>query len=208
MSKIEKYNMYLYPSISAALRELMEPYMIKDNENFELVCAFTAEAYEDVATFLCLNDIKHTFTVNDANERLGARVIMVSWEIAGETHNLAWWEVIEEEHYLVRFEENWADEMDVHSFAVFTAKEYRNWRNVMDRLEVAMDTAVLTYSFGTNEEQEYEDFKEFVECFSVKPITKVQADTIRDLFGIDAYYGDFPGIDTLNYYLEDMEADE
>lgn len=208
MGKIEKYNMYMYPSISAALRELMEPYMVKDNENFEVVCAFTAEAYEDVATFLCLNDIKHTFTINDVNERLGARIIMVSWEVAGETRNLAWWEVIEEEHYLVKFEENWADEMDVYSFAVFTAKEYRNWRNVMDRLEVAMDSAVLTYSFGTNEEQDYEDFKEFVECFSVKPITKAQADTIRDLFGTDTYYGGFPGIDTLNYYLEDMEADE
>ena len=34
MSKIDKYNMYMYPSIAAALRELMEPYVIKDNENF------------------------------------------------------------------------------------------------------------------------------------------------------------------------------
>ena len=208
MSKIEKYNMHMYPSIKCALQELMEPYMVKDNENFELAYAFTAEAYEDIATFLCLNDIKHTFTINEVNERLGARVVMVNWENAGETRNLAWWEIIEEEHYLVKFEENWADEMDVYSFAVFTAKEYRNWRNAMDRLELAMDTAVLTYSFGTNEEQEYEDFKEFVECFSVKPITKAEANTIRDLFGIDTYYGDFPGIDTLNYYLEDMEADE
>lgn len=208
MSKIDKYNMYMYPSIAAALRELMAPYVIKDNENFELVCAYTAEAYEDVATFLCLNDIKHTFIINDPNERLGARVIVVSWEIAGETRNLTWWEIAEEECYLVKFEENWADEMDISAFAVFSAKDYRDWRSAMGRLEKAMEHAVLTYTFGTNEEQEYEDFKEFVECFDVKPITKEQANTIREAFGIDTYYGDFPGVDALNYYLEDMEADE
>ena len=208
MSKIDKYNMYMYPSITAALRELMKPYVIKDDENFELVCAYTAEAYEDIATFLCLNDIKHTFTVNDPTERLGARVIMVSWDAAGETGNLAYWEIVEEEHYLVKFEENWADEMDVSAFAVFSAKDYRNWRSVMDRVEKAMEQAVLTYSFGTNEEQDYEDFREFDGCFTVKPITQNQANTIREAFEIDTNYGDFPGLDALNYYLEDMEADE
>lgn len=208
MSKIDKYNMYMYSSINAALRELMNPYMVIDNENFELVCAFTAEAYEDVATFLCLNDIKHTFVINDPNERLGARVVTVSWEIAGETRNLAWWEIIEEECYLVKFEENWADEMNIYAFAVFSAKEYRCWRHAMARLEKAMEKAVFTYCFGTNEEQEYDTFAEFDQCFTVKPITNDEANTIRDTFNIATYYGDFPGVDGLNYYLEDMEADK
>ena len=208
MSKIEKYNMYMYPSINAALRELMNPYMVMDNENLELVCAFTAEAYDEVATFLCLNNIQHTFTINDPTERLGARVVMVSWDVAGETRNLAWWEVVEEEHYLVKFEENWADEMDVYSFAVFTAKQYRNWRALLERMKKASEYCVFSYSFGTNEEQDYDEFEEFERCFTAKPITKAQADTIRDLFGTDTYYGGFPGIDTLNYYLEDMEAEE
>ena len=207
MSKIDKYNMYMYPSIEAALHELMAPYRVED-ENFELVCAFTAEAYDDIATFLCLNDIKHTFTINNINTRLGARIIMVSWDVAGETRNLAYWEIVEEEHYLVKFEQNLADEMDVSAFAVFSSKDYRNWRDVMDRVEKAMEQAVLTYSFGTNEEQDYEDFKEFDDCFTVKLITQNQANAIREAFGIDTYYGDFPGVDALNYYLEDMEADE
>ena len=208
MSKIEKYNMCMYPSINAALRELMNPYMVTDKENFELVCAFTAEAYDEVAAFLCLNNIQHTFTINDPTERLGARVVMVSWDVAGETRNLAWWEVVEEEHYLVKFEENWADEMDVYSFAVFTAKQYRNWRSLLERMEKASEYCVFRYSFGTNEEQDYDEFEEFERCFTVKPITKAQANTVRELFDMDTYYGGFPGIDTLNYYLEDMEADE
>ena len=94
MSKIEKYNMHMYPSINAALRELMNPYMVTDNENFELVCAFTAEAYDEVATFLCLNNIQHTFTINDPTERLGARVVMVNWKGALGEENLGWWELV------------------------------------------------------------------------------------------------------------------
>ena len=205
MSKIEKYNMTMYPSIKCALQEMIAPYK---EEHPALGYAYTDEAYEQVAAFLCVNNIDHTFIINQPHERFGVRLVSVCWKGAMGEENLGWWEAVEEEHYLVKFEENWADEMDISAFAVFSAKDYRNWRSVMGRLEKAMEHAVLTYTFGTNEEQEYEDFKEFVECFDVKPITKEQANTIREVFGIDTYYGGFPGIDTLNYYLEDMEADE
>ena len=205
MSKIEKYNIHMYPSIKCALGELLAQYK---QEHPALGYAYTEEAYEDIAAFLCINNIDHTFVVNRPNERFGVRLVSVCWNGAMGEENLGWWEIFEEDCYLVKFEENWADEMDISAFAVFSAKEYRCWRHVMDRMEKAMEHAVLTYTFGTNEEQEYEDFKEFDRCFTVKTITNDEANTIRDAFGIDTYYGGFPGINTLNYYLEDMEADE
>lgn len=204
MSKIEKYNMTMYPNIKCALQEMIAPYK---EEHPALGYAYTDEAYEQVAAFLCINNIDHTFVVNQPNERFGVRLVSVCWKGAMGEENLGWWEVFEEGCYLVRFEENWADEMDIYAFAVFSAKEYRCWRHVVARLEKAMEKAVFTYSFGTNEEQDYDTFAEFDQCFTVKPITNDQANTIRDAFGISEYYGQFPTIDTLNYYIEDMLHD-
>ena len=205
MSKIEKYNMHMYPSIKCALQELLEQYK---QEHPALGYAYTDEAYEEITAFLCINDINHTFVVNQPNERFGVRLVSVCWKGAMGEENLGWWEIFEEGSYLVKFEENWADEMDVYAFAVFSAKEYRCWRHVMERLDKAMDKAVLKYCFGTNEEQEYETFEEFDRCFTVKAITNDEANTICDAFNIATYYGNFPGVDALNYYIEDMEADE
>lgn len=70
-----------------------------------------------------------------------------------------------------------------------------------------MKHAVFNYSFGTNEEQEYEDFEEFLNCFTAKVIPTEHAEMFRSAFDTDEYYGQFPTIDDLNYYIEDMLHD-
>lgn len=91
MSKIEKYNMYMYPSIECALRELLAQYK---QEHPAVGFVYTDEACEDVAAFLCINDINHTFVVNQPNERFGVRLVSVCWKSAiGEEH-LSWWELV------------------------------------------------------------------------------------------------------------------
>ena len=91
MSKIEKYNMRMYPSIKCALKELLMQYK---QEHPALDCAYTDEAYEDIAAFLCINDIKHTFVVNQPSERFGVRLISVCWKSATGEEVLGWWELI------------------------------------------------------------------------------------------------------------------
>ena len=91
MSKIEKYNMYLYPNIKCALQELLEHHK---QEHLALGYAYTIEAFEEVRAFLCLNNINHTFIVNPANERFGVRLVSVCWKSAMGEENLGWWELV------------------------------------------------------------------------------------------------------------------
>ena len=91
MSKIEKYNKHMYPNIKCALQELLAQYK---REHPALGYTYTGEAYEDIAAFLCINGINHTFVVNRPNERFGVRLVSVSWKGAiGEEH-LGWWESV------------------------------------------------------------------------------------------------------------------
>ena len=91
MSKIEKYNMYMYPSIKHALQELLAQYK---QEHPAVGCVYTDEAYENIAAFLCINDINHTFIINPPNERFGGRLVSVCWNSAMGEENLGWWELV------------------------------------------------------------------------------------------------------------------
>lgn len=208
MSKIKNYDLALYKSIEDGLKSVMAPHKFVQLDK-AITMTYTPKGYECVMAFLCVNDIPHTFTFNPVNSKLRARVVMVTWTEPDDTEkNMAWWEKdVSTDCYLVRFEENWADEADFYAFALFTADEYNNWCHVMIRLQEAMNSAVFEYCFGTNEYQEYETFKEFVDCFTIKIIPAEHAAVIRGAFDINTYYGNFPGIDDLNCYIEDMEKD-
>lgn len=209
MSKIKNYDRALYESINAGLREVITPYKFVQLGE-EIALTYTPKAYEHAMTFLCLNDIPHTFTFNPVNPELHARVVMVAWtEDDGTEKNMGWWEKDpSSDCYIVQFDENWSDEMDVHGFALFTAEEYSNWSQAMLRLCKAMSKGgSFDYYFGTNEFNLYEDYKEFEQCFTIKILPLEHANIIRDAFEMQTYYGIFPGIDDLNYYIEDMEAD-
>ena len=207
MSKIKIYDRVMYDSIKTGLREVMAPYQFNDIRDGDLTDTYTPIAYEQAAAFLCVNDIQHTFTINPIDSNLRARIVIVSWiEDDGTEDNLVWWEKTDSDCYLVRFEEDWADEMSIYGFAIFTTDEYSNWSHIMFRLCEAMNQAVFTYSFGTNEEQDYEDFEEFLKCFTVKVIPAKHAEILRDMFNINEYYGEFPTVDYLNYCVEGMEA--
>jgi hypothetical protein len=92
MSKIKKFDRTLYESIEAGLREFMKPHQVKDVKNENLVEVYTPMAYEQVAAFLCINDIPHTFTISPVNSKMRARIVVVSWIENGSEHNLPWWE--------------------------------------------------------------------------------------------------------------------
>ena len=90
MSKIEKYNKHMYPNIKCALQELMKLHL---RDHKALGSVYTKKAYEEIAAFLCANNIDHTFIVHKENDRFGVRLVVVCWKGALGEENLGWWEV-------------------------------------------------------------------------------------------------------------------
>lgn len=98
MSNIEKYDKNLYPSIKEALTALIQEHKVHDSGNI-LGQIYSGKAFDDVSSFLCMNDIAHTFTVCPISPRISARVVMVCWEEETK-QSLGWWEKTEKNYDL------------------------------------------------------------------------------------------------------------
>lgn len=91
---------------------------------------------------------------------------------------------------LVKFDDNWADEMDVSGFKLYDNIDA--WKKRVDECdEEGYYTEVY---FGTNEYNEYDSMDEFLRNFEVLEITDEYAAVIETLFPEAATcgYGLFP----------------
>lgn len=86
---------------------------------------------------------------------------------------------------LVKFDENWADEMDVSGFKIF--EDIEEWENAIKEfkeereIEDDEDCCFSVY-FGSNEQNEYRSMSEFLSLFEVIELSKEQANVIDSLF--------------------------
>ncbi len=85
---------------------------------------------------------------------------------------------------LVKFEGNWADEMDIYGCHVMTKEQWEFKKNEINHTPFPQEV-----NFGTNEYEEYETPEQYLRHFEVIEITEVEAEIINRLFG--AYYGEF-----------------
>ena len=94
---------------------------------------------------------------------------------------------------LVKYDSNWADEMDIDGFKVLTDKQ---WEKYQRDFKKHFKEEWYTYYVGTNEEIEYGDFEEFRNDFNVSEITDEEAAVLEKLFGnLSKYsYGFFPDL--------------
>lgn len=83
-----------------------------------------------------------------------------------------------EQLVLVRFNDNWADEMDIVGFQVVTQQEWDDFVKLAHKLRYPSETY-----FGTNEFNEYDTVEELLACYEVTEITEDQAQTLENLFG-------------------------
>ena len=92
---------------------------------------------------------------------------------------------------LVKFNTDWADEMTIEGFEVFTDEE---WQAYKDGVEAAFkETDYHEVYFGTNEFNGYGSAEEFLGEFTVTEITEEEAFTLGKLFKPSFYgYGQFP----------------
>lgn len=81
---------------------------------------------------------------------------------------------------LVKYEDNWADEMNISGFKIFTKEHFDNWKEYWKE---CLSKETYIFGIGTNEEIEYEDSNEFFSRFTVGEISGDEAKTYYKHFG-------------------------
>lgn len=109
--------------------------------------------------------------------------------------------------WLVKFYDNWADEMDIEGFSIMSTGQFTQWARTVEEVAKKIDEGhPFEWYFGTNEWIDWEIGKEFKEAFSCDVITDEEANVLKRLLleGFDKY-GIFPSGQDMTYFLEDEE---
>lgn len=102
---------------------------------------------------------------------------------------------------LIRFRDNWADEMDLDGFQIMTTTE---WNDYKDKL-ISIKCSFEVY-WGTNESNEYESGRVVLDHLSVTEITHEQGEFIESIFG--TWYGNFPDLNQILDYVKEYNDDD
>ena len=103
-------------------------------------------------------------------------------------------------NYIVFYEDNWADEMDISG--VFTCDE--NYKKEIEE-KLSNYEQCFNYYIGTNEEIEYENGQSLLDCLTFKEITLEQLTVLSDVFEIDEEDDDYYVQESV--YNEDKNGD-
>jgi len=82
----------------------------------------------------------------------------------------------EQDFFLAKFEDNWADEMDISGFAVLSQAELDTWKANIPETD-------YVFCIGTNEEISYATKEEFLKAVTVSPLPVEEAKLLYKLFG-------------------------
>ena len=96
-------------------------------------------------------------------------------------------------YFLVKFEDNYADEFDVYGFRIMNEKELMKFTNDIRKLK----KFPLEIYFGTNEALIFESQKDCMAGFKMLPITKDEMSSLKKLFpNAEKWgYGFFPSFE-------------
>ena len=103
------------------------------------------------------------------------------------------------EHILVKYRDNWADEMDLEGFRLMTISE---WEDIKQRAEEYFkENSEYTYYVGTNEEVTFRNYNDWLRHFDVFNLLDHEYHAILRTLGQD--FGFFPYDD-----FEDVDWDD
>lgn len=105
--------------------------------------------------------------------------------------------------WLIKFYDNWSDEMDMEGFTVLNYSDYIEYMSLLcDTARMIDSGKVFELYFGTNEWNEYTSGEEFIRCFSAEAINSIEAESLKRLLldGCEKY-GQFPSGSELAYFI-------
>ena len=107
--------------------------------------------------------------------------------------------------WLVKFYDNWADEMDIEGFSIMSTGQFTQWAKTVEEVAKKIDEGhSFEQYFGTNEWINWDSGKDFKEAFSCEVITDEEAEVLKRLLLQEfASYGIFPSGEVMTYWLED-----
>ena len=82
------------------------------------------------------------------------------------------------EYVLIKFEKDYADEFDVHGIMVLPLDEWKKQLELFEKAEYP-----FTKGFGTNEELEFNTFKDVKKAFTVSQINEQEYEVFKKFFG-------------------------
>ena len=108
-------------------------------------------------------------------------------------------------NWLVKLNDNWADEMDVQGFSIMSSADFVQWARTVERVAREIDAGhSFEFFIGTNEWIDWDSGRQFKDAFSCDVIEDFEAEALkRLLIGESRVYGVFPTIEEMTYFLED-----
>jgi len=107
-----------------------------------------------------------------------------------------------EKYFLLQYNDDWADEMDISGFAVMTQSERDEYFAVFKK--VFDVNGYYSFCVGTNEEIEYDTLEDFTNAFQMAEITEEEAKVFSKFFGNE--FGFFPTAEYVEF--DEEEEDE
>ena len=101
------------------------------------------------------------------------------------------------EQVLVKWSDNWADEMNIEGFNIFTKTE---WNEFKTKLKNAKKE--FTIGVGSNEDINYKDGRKLLSNLSAKEITEDESKIIKKFLGNNWGHTQFMNV------LDNIEEDE
>ena len=83
---------------------------------------------------------------------------------------------------LVKFDNDWADEFSLTTFAVMEHEEIERLFNLVELYFSFFPGKIIEIYFGTNEYFEFEDYKSFRNSFEIVNLTEQEVEMFRKLF--------------------------
>lgn len=91
---------------------------------------------------------------------------------------------------LVKYEDNWADEMDIYGFHILTDETWEKFLALINRVKDLPDFQ-LNIGVGSNEDIDYDSVEDLLNVLTATDISDKDAEVIKNNFNLP--YGQFPG---------------